>query len=214
MSKHFFTSLTRGRNAHARSRGSRTAQLLQSPPTIFCAKKKDNLILIGSRGEDSIEANELKSLQVSYRTIKPVKFDRYHKIESALRLPQLIIPIAQSIQYLSQFKAEAVVLFGSFNAVPVGIAAAILRIPIIIHEQTLKGGLANQFLKSMAKVCAVSYQSSVTCFPPEKTKVIGNLIRNSFWRQSNSFSKKLPTSKPIIYVTGGNQGSQILLKTL
>ncbi len=85
-----------------------------------------------------------------------------------------IKPTLQSIGILKQLKAERVIGFGGYVSIPVGLAAAWLKIPMYLHEQNAIAGLANTILQRFAKRVAVSYPESVSQFNPSKTVFIGN----------------------------------------
>jgi UDP-N-acetylglucosamine--N-acetylmuramyl-(pentapeptide) pyrophosphoryl-undecaprenol N-acetylglucosamine transferase len=177
----------------------------------IAVNKGDHLLLVGSQGSNSIEATELRKLGVSYAIIPQVKFDRYHRIKSVLRFPLILFSIGKSIYILNKFKAQVVVTFGSFNAVPLGLAAVILRIPFVIHEQTHKIGLANRILLPFAAACAFSYKDSCKENNPKRALVIGNPVRREFWNPPITINSKNTLEKPIIYITGGNQGSKSIV---
>lgn len=113
---------------------------------------------------------------------------------------------------LLQIKPTVLLSFGGYYAVPIVIAAWILRIPIVTHEQTTTAGRANKFISLFAKKVAISFQSSAEAFPAKKTIVTGNPIRAALTNPKPSkpawFTYK--TTAPIIYITGGNQGSHLI----
>lgn len=172
----------------------------------------DNLVMMGSAGQNSPECNELNKLGVTYHTIKTVKYNRHKKIYSILSLPSLPASIIKSIRVLSRTHTDIVVTFGSYNAVPVAIAAKILKIPYITHEQTRSIGLANKLIAKGATACTVSYEESLPYFPHKKTKLIGNLLRHAIWNPLPVPSLQLQSNLPLLYVTGGNQGSEIIVR--
>src|SRR4030043_967486 len=129
------------------------------------------------------------------------KFTRY-TIPSLLKVP---IGLAQTLLILSQEKPNLVISFGSYVAFPVVVAAWILGIPSITHEQTVRGGLANHLIARFAKKIAVSCEDSLDFFPKGKTVLTGNPIRQEILN-----IKKKRTSRPVIFITGGNQGAHSL----
>lgn len=177
-------------------------------------QKGDQLIMIGSAGPNSPESTELAQLGVAYQTINSVKYDRYKKLKSIVTIPKLLSAIIKSIQILRSFKPDVVVTFGSYNAVPVALAAKLLHIPYITHEQTRFIGLANKIIAKGANACAISYSDSFTFFPLNKTVLVGNLLRQAIWHPSHTTKLTLPNQLPILYVTGGNQGSETIVKAL
>ncbi|HEX7456017.1 MAG TPA: UDP-N-acetylglucosamine--N-acetylmuramyl-(pentapeptide) pyrophosphoryl-undecaprenol N-acetylglucosamine transferase [Candidatus Nanoarchaeia archaeon] len=150
----------------------------------------------------SAESTIIPSVGIKFYSI-PVgrlqrKFTRY-TIPSLLRAP---IGVAASLLILSQEKPDLVISFGSYVALPVVLAAWVLGIPSITHEQTVKGGLANRIISRFAKKIALSWSDSLEFFPSEKSVVTGIPIRNEILD-----IKKKRTFRPVIFITGGNQGA-------
>lgn len=126
------------------------------------------------------------------------KFTRY-TIPSLIRTP---VGLTSSLLILSQERPDLVISFGSYVALPVVIAAWILGIPSITHEQTVKGGLANRIIGRFAKKIALSWPESRSFFPEEKSIITGNPVRKEILNL-----KRKRTSRPVIFITGGNQGA-------
>lgn len=176
------------------------------------AQTHDAIIeVIGASGQNSLEATVLRQLHVPYHSILPIKFDRLHKLRSLLKLPLITIAIAQSYTILLHSRPDRVLVFGSFNAVPVAIAAKLLNIPCYLHEQTHVMGLANRLISHFVTGCAVSYSESKRFVRHHNVKVTGNLLRKNIWHPPPKPSFTLPSHKPILYITGGNQGSAAIL---
>lgn len=173
-----------------------------------------SLTMIGTKHHTSLEAREITSLGINYESINTVKFDRYHKIRSFCQFPQLYTSIIQSLRLLVRYRPVCVFSFGGYVSIPVGLAAYWQKIPLVIHEQTHSAGLANRFLGLFASTIALSYPESIKYFPSSKTIVTGNLIRHDIWCPPHTNPLKLPTSKPILFITGGNQGSKAILSNV
>ena len=104
-------------------------------------------------------------------------------------------------------------MFGGSLALPVVFAAWILRVPIILHEQTLSPGLAHRFLSRFSRRVAVSFPETASLFG-FKAVVTGNPVRKEIFR-THASSKILAAflhraDKPIVYVTGGSQGAHAI----
>ena len=97
-----------------------------------------------------------------------------------------------------------------FTSVPVVLAAAFLRIPIIIHESDAVPGRANQLAKRFARYIAISYDDAAQYFPATKTALVGIPIRQSFFTEPVDPHALLgiPEDRPVIFVTGGSLGAQ------
>ena len=153
----------------------------------------------------SAESTIIPNLKIKFYSIPAGrlqrKFTRY-TITSLLRAP---VGIGSALLILSQERPDLVISFGSYVALPTVIAAWVLGIPSISHEQTVKGGLANRIISRFAKKIALSWPDSKEYFPEEKTVLTGNLIRVEILNV-----KRKRTSNPTIFITGGNQGAHAI----
>lgn len=131
------------------------------------------------------------------------KFTR-HTISSLLKIPYGFI---QSFFILQKFKPDVALSFGGYLSVPVGIAAFLLRIPLVIHEQTLERGFANKILSIFAKKICISWETSRKYFPKSKTVLTGNPIRKF---TINNLQLTIDNKLPTIYITGGSSGSHFI----
>lgn len=166
--------------------------------------------------EPSVEYKMMKEKKIAFFAIKAGrlqrKFSRY-TISSLLRVP---VGLFQSLKILSSLKPELVVAFGGYVAVPVVIAAWLLRIPTVTHEQTLIPGLANRIVSYFVNVMALSfeetrgyYENGFSLVGKRKIVVTGNPIRKEIFelRSSMPFGG---IDLPMVYVTCGNQGSHFV----
>lgn len=168
-------------------------------------------------GRTSLEASH-KSLEqaiaaqysASFYPIKQVKFDRYHKTRSIIRTPQLFIAIKQVVTVLRAEKPDVCVSFGGYPGLILAFSASLLRLPVVVHEQTTQAGFANRLSSVFACQIAISHQSSQKYFPSRKTVLTGNLIRQEFFTKQTKPEWIPDHHLPIILVTGGSQGSQII----
>lgn len=132
------------------------------------------------------------------------RYDWWGSLRGLVKLPGLIWQAKTKLQLI---KAKLVVSFGGYSAVPVCLAAKILKIPLLIHEQTFAAGLASKITGRLADVIAISWKSSRRNFPKLKTVLTGNPLRREILRV-----KRRP--QPVIYITGGHQGSRVINKTV
>ncbi len=150
----------------------------------------------------SAESVVIPSLGVKFYAIPVGRLQRRftrHTIPSVLRIP---VGLVNALLILGQEKPSLVISLGSYVAFPIVMAAWILGIPVITHEQTVKGGLANRLISRLAKKVAISWPDSVNYFPKSKTVLTGNPIQPEILNL-----KKKRTSRTVVFITGGNQGA-------
>jgi len=138
---------------------------------------------------------------------------RFNLFKSFLNSFKFPLGIIQSLIYLASFKPKLILSFGGHTALPVCLAAKILNLPIIIHEQTFAAGLTSKITAKLAKKIAISWPASTQHFKANKTVLTGNPIRQKIIDLKPSLIQSTKFTSPLkksIYITGGNQGSKIL----
>lgn len=127
-------------------------------------------------------------------------------------ITRLIWSSLHAILILINIRPQVLISFGGYLAVPLAVAAWILRIPIITHEQTRSAGKANILIARFAKKIAISHPSSEEYFPKKKTILTGNLLRQAIFLPHPlvpAWLQKI-SKTPLVYITGGSQGSQVI----
>ena len=128
---------------------------------------------------DTSEKKVFPALGVSFHGITTgrlqVNWTR-HTLVSLFKIP---IGLVQSIALLAKIRPRVLVSFGGFASFPVVLAAFFLRIPVVIHEQTVAIGLANKMSIVFAKKILLARELSLSYFPAKKSNVIGNPLRKS-----------------------------------
>ena len=101
---------------------------------------------------------------------------------------------------------------GGFVSLPVVLAAKLQRKRVFIHEQTTRVGLANKIASYFANQVFISFSDSKRYFPRKKTKLSGYPIRSSFFEPAKplKFVEKFDPQKPLVFITGGGNGSLCL----
>lgn len=185
-------------------------------------KPNDEIIFLGrlyskkNKEQESQEKKEARRLGVKFIPFNSVKLSQNTILKKVSSIPLLTIKALATTTIIAKEKPSVFVSFGGYLAVPVAIACWIMRIPIITHEQTRTIGVANSIITKFANKIAISYPESASLFPKSRTKLTGNLIRKSILQPNKimpSWIKRAPT-KPILYITGGSQGSEIINRTV
>lgn len=106
---------------------------------------------------------------------------------------------------IAEVRPAAVLCMGGYAAVPAGLAARLLRVPLIIHEQNAVPGKANRLLARFARVV-------LTGFPIRQARHqhVGNPVRAAFFDASAAGAARPRTALRHILVLGGSQGAQAL----
>ncbi|MDM8519278.1 UDP-N-acetylglucosamine--N-acetylmuramyl-(pentapeptide) pyrophosphoryl-undecaprenol N-acetylglucosamine transferase [Anaerolineales bacterium HSG6] len=176
-----------------------------------------NIDLIWITSQTGIEREVAQSLAIPQQVITTGKLHRdinKKLIPDLLRVP---LGLLQAFRFLRATKPQLIFSSGGYVAVPVVIAGRMLRIPIIIHEQTASVGLANRISGYFATKILLSYQESAHFFSAHKSIVTGNPVRREIF--SGSFETLqsrfgFASDIPLIYVTGGAQGAEAINKVI
>ena len=137
-----------------------------------------------------------------------------------LRVP---VGIAQSWREVRRFRPDVVLSTGGYVSVPAVVAAGLLKIPVLVHEQTVQIGLANRIAARFATRIALSFEGAVSELPPNaraKAFVTGNPVRREIFGgdQTQAIARfgfaPEDNSLPTVYVTGGAQGARIINRAI
>jgi UDP-N-acetylglucosamine--N-acetylmuramyl-(pentapeptide) pyrophosphoryl-undecaprenol N-acetylglucosamine transferase len=176
----------------------------------------DSVVFIGRKfaleGDKtpSLEYEEIRRRQITFKALTTARIQRKFTSKTFPSLAKLPIGLYQAVTYLREESPDAVLSFGGYLSLPVGYAAKMLGIPLIIHEQTLQAGLANKILGKIADKVCISWETSSQFFPKNKVVVTGNPLKE-FQTGNFTFSfKKNDQSIPLIYITGGSTGSHAI----
>ena len=155
---------------------------------------------------DTLEYKQITSLGIPFYELQAGKF---YKTYDPIRLLKIPFGFFQAFYLLLKVRPDVILSFGGYLAVPVVLAAWVLRIPSITHEQTVVIGHANKLISKFAKKLLISWKASAKFFPPKKTVFTGLPLReNIFMSQSNTFN--IANDLPTVYITTGKSGSKII----
>lgn len=164
---------------------------------------------------------------IKFQTILSGKFRRYHHLSKLqhLTIPAVVFPnirdaflvffgTFQSFFRLLFWRPDVVFLKGGFVGVPVGIAAWLLRIPVVVHDSDAHPGLANRIIAPIAKRIMTGVSLDHYNYPPEKSAYVGVPIDPSFVplsvkkRQEVKLKFGFDPKRPLTVFVGGGQGSK------
>ena len=115
--------------------------------------------------------------------------------------PQFVLATARATaQVLRRMRADAVVAMGGYPSLPTVIAAWMRRIPVVIHESGATAGRANRLAARFTPHIAVSFASAT--FARRSPRVTGMPLQ-----PENLSGNPGAFAKPMVFITGGSQGS-------
>jgi UDP-N-acetylglucosamine--N-acetylmuramyl-(pentapeptide) pyrophosphoryl-undecaprenol N-acetylglucosamine transferase len=160
---------------------------------------------IEGRKFPTIESSVLPKLGVHTFGINAGRLQRTltrHTIPSLLKIP---VGLVHAFNLVLKIRPQVVLSFGGFAGFPVVLSAWMLRIPIIVHEQTSAAGRSNLASARFAWRVAIARKTSEKFFSSEKTVLTGNPIMKSILEIP---PKKKMGDPPVLFITGGSRGAQ------
>ncbi len=127
------------------------------------------------------------------------------KIVSLLRLGWSLL---QALYSVWRLQPVFVLGFGGYASVPGGLAAWLLRKPLIIHEQNAVAGTSNRLLARFSRRVCEAFPG---VFLSQRAKLTGNPVRAEIHALSAVTLAKFDQVRPLqILILGGSQGSQAI----
>jgi len=145
--------------------------------------------------------------------IPPVPLPRKPTLD-LLRVPGRLWGSVRAVgAILLDTRAEVVVGFGGYVALPAYLAARRARIPIVVHEQNAVPGLANRIGARLAEVVAVTSPGT----PLPHAQIVGMPLRTEIATLDRDALRAharahfgLQPDRPTLLVFGGSQGARSL----
>lgn len=177
----------------------------------------------------SLEYQTAISYNIPFIELNPARLQRkftVYTLSSLLRFPMSII---QSLLILIRVKPKLVLSFGGYVALPISLAASMLDISVITHEQTHVMGLTNRIISRIAREVCVSWHDTAKIPSGVKVEMTGLPLKfsndinchNSFIDKSVNSSKSMHNINkekqslrfgdeklPFLFITGGSLGSR------
>lgn len=115
--------------------------------------------------------------------------------------------VLEALAALRRQRPAVVLGMGGFASGPGGIAAWLLRRPLVIHEQNAAAGLTNRLLSRLARCVLEAFPGT---FPGGRfAKAVGNPVRSEIFECRRARQDGIP-ERPHLLVLGGSQGALAL----
>ena len=123
---------------------------------------------------------------------------------------QLIRAVQQAIAIIKRIKPDVVLGLGGFASGPGGLAARLLRLPLVIHEQNAVAGTTNRWLNKMATQSLQAFPNSLA-----GALTVGNPVRDSILNIAPPSERlKQDKEKTNLLIVGGSLGALTLNKVV
>lgn len=149
-----------------------------------------------------------------------IKGARNKGVKTLLLMPfSLVKSVWQAMCVIRKTKPDVVLGMGGYASGPGGLAAWLLRRPVIVHEQNAAAGLTNRLLAGLASTVCSAFPDAFK--QGKKTvQIVGNPLRATITQvsQPDSEEKALEQTsineQKRILVVGGSLGAQVLNNTV
>ena len=180
----------------------------------FLARHQQNRVLFVSTG-NPFEQATLAKIGYPLRTISVAGLKGqglWRKFKSLSLIP---VGIWQSMAILKSFKPDLVLGVGSYAAGPIVLAAWLINIPVVLHEQNILPGITNRVLSRFARRIYVSFENTTGGFASDKVRVTGNPVRKEILRTAKAdhpnHGRASSSDTPIrLFILGGSQGAHAI----
>jgi UDP-N-acetylglucosamine--N-acetylmuramyl-(pentapeptide) pyrophosphoryl-undecaprenol N-acetylglucosamine transferase len=126
---------------------------------------------------------------------------------------RLGIALGQALLHLRRCRPAAVLGMGGFVSGPGGVAAWLLRLPLVIHEQNAVAGLTNRLLAPLARAVLQGFPGSFR--NGDRARTTGNPVRADIAGLRPPVERLAGRAGPIrLLVLGGSQGARALNRLL
>lgn len=176
----------------------------------------------GPRAKEMVESFD-PLIPVSF--IAAGKFRRYHGESKWQQLaPSTLLPniidlfkimggFVQSFFKLLLWWPDVIFIKGGYVCLPVGYAARVLGIPLVLHDSDAHPGLTNRLLAPFAMQIGTGAPLEYYNYPPEKARYVGIPVGPDFRQYTLAEQRQLKVqlgfdpARPLIVVTGGGLGA-------
>jgi len=163
---------------------------------------------------DGLETRLVPQAGFKLVTVHAGRLHRYWSARTVRDLARVPVGFLEARRHVRAFAPHAVFTSGGYVAVPAGFAARRMHIPLLIHQQDVPPNLANRLLRPMANRISVSFEESLAYFPKNKTRLLGNPVRDSVLAvvgtdpRAQKRNLGFSPAFPLLVVTGGSQGAR------
>jgi UDP-N-acetylglucosamine--N-acetylmuramyl-(pentapeptide) pyrophosphoryl-undecaprenol N-acetylglucosamine transferase len=179
---------------------------------LFTSDGPDSVTYVGTASGP--EARLVREADVPFEVLPARGFDRSRPWSLLIALAVLGTSFLRCVVRMGKKRPDIVVGFGGYVCVPVSLAAIVLRIPLVLHEQNSVPGLANRILSRWATAVAVTYSGSAAhLYSGTRVIVTGNPVRSAILEADPARGRSLagfPEGATVLLVFGGSRGSRHL----
>lgn len=158
------------------------------------------VLFVGTRR--GIESRVVEPQGFAIRYVDFSGFAGQKLLRKLVVLGKLVASTRQALKILAEFNPDVVVGVGGYASLPILVAAALRRIPVVLHEQNAIAGLANRVAALWAGRICVSLAQGADAFSGKAVVLTGNPVRQELFA-----CRPWAGEEPQLLVFGGSQGA-------
>lgn len=170
-----------------------------------------DMLYIGVRGR--VDEQIVPREGIAFRAVAAGQLRVASPLTFARNVLKLALGIAQSLWTLLRYRPDVVFATGGYASVPVGIAARVLRKPLVVYLPDVTPGWAVRLLSRLATRMTTTSERALDHLPKAKTSVAGYPVRGDFWSLDRRAARErmgLPQEADVVLVTGASLGARAI----
>ena len=152
-------------------------------------------------GRRGLEARAAGEAGFAIDTLPGRGFRRALTLENVVAAWEAVVAFVGALRIVRRLAPSVAVGFGGYASLPTLVAARVLRIPAVVHEQNAAPGLANRVAVRLGAVAAISLPDT----PIPDAVLTGNPVRPEILAV-----RRAPEAVHVIGIVGGSLGARTL----
>ena len=173
----------------------------------WCARSPENRVLFAGT-DKAFEKDALGRAGYPHRAIVSAGIKGlglWRKIKAAAMVP---VGMMQSAVIIMRYRPTVVLGVGGYSSGPVTLAAWLMRIPVVLHEQNSIPGITNRLMAGRARRVYVSFPDTHFAAPDVRPVITGNPVRSGF--VTPGMAEEPADGSFRVLVIGGSQGAHAI----
>lgn len=170
------------------------------------------ILFIGT--EKGLESSIVPKEGFELLTTKVRGFERKLSLGNISAVKESFVSLFKVSGMIRKFKPDVVIGTGGYVCGSVLLAAWMMNVPTLIHEQNAFPGVTNKILARLVDIVAVNFADAKKYFPKNSRIIVtGNPIRGNMLSISKDEGLKefgFTNELPVVFVVGGSRGAKRL----
>ncbi len=158
--------------------------------------------------EESLESRIFSSRNYPFYPVRSGQV-RGKGIRMCASLVEVAGGVIESMRLLRKIRPDLVIGVGGYVSLPVGIASALMRTKLVLHEQNSVPGSTNRFLSKFAVRVFTGFKEAGKVFGEQKAVFTGNPLRYDLVKRAIT-QRAMKSDLSNILILGGSAGATAL----